>query len=404
MGIRSRVTEFFAREGSISNAVLPDYSTTLSHMFGGGVSSAGVRVTDEAVIGLPAVYAAVRLISSSVAQLPLKLMQHTANGAEVVRGSPLYDLLVTAPNGHQTGYEFLQQMQAWLTIRHNAYALIERQPGGPIRRLLPVHPSFVKTVVDENTDTVHYEVRREGGEVAVYPQESMLHLRGYSDDGFSGLSPVSILRDALGANIAAEKYTHHLLSGGTHLPGYFVAQGVPAEMLPEIRSELAQYRGPERAGETPIFGGVMEWHKIGMTAQEAQILDTRRFQLEDVARMFTIPPHMLGDQTKSSYSSLEQQQQEFVDFCLGPSLANWEARLNVALLSLAERRRGMFWHFERGALVRGDITARFAAHRSAIMAGWLTRNEAREKEDLLALPGLDVPLEPLNMVPAGERR
>ena len=382
-----------------------DISTSyeLSQYLRGHDSAAGVEVSDRAVLGLPAAYAAIRAVSEVVAMLPLRLLRQDSNGKVMpAREHRLYRLMADAPNNYQTSTEFISLMQARLCVRHNAFALIESR-GTVIERLMPVHPQFVQVNGDTRTGVVTYDLWDENGKIEKgIPASKMLHIRGFSDSGFIGWGVSDLLRDAIGAAIATERYTQRVMANGAHIPGYLKGANLTPEQARKIVDQMAEYRGANNAGKLPLFPGEIEWVKMGMTAVEAEILGTKKLMIEDVARMFRVPPHIIGEQSKISYASQEQSSREFLDYSIVPWLTRWEQRLGYSLLTPSERRNGYFWHFETGALVRANLVDRYAAYQSGIQSGWLTRNEARAKEDLPSLPGLDEPLTPLNMVEEGE--
>ena len=378
-------------------------SYELSQYLRGQDSAAGVEVSDRAVLGLPAAYAAIRAVSEVVAMLPLRLLRQDSSGkVSQAREHPLYRLVSDAPNNYQTSTEFISLMQARLCVRHNAFALIESR-GAAIERLMPIHPQFVQVNGDPRTGIVTYDLWDENGTLEKgIPASKMLHIRGFSDSGFIGWGVTELLKDAVGGAIATERYAQRVMANGAHIPGFLKASGLTPAQSDRIAEQMEGYRGANNAGKLVLFPGATEWVKMGMTAVEAEILGTKKMMIEDVARMFRVPPHIIGEQSKISYASQEQSSREFLDYSIVPWLTRWEQRLGYSLLTPSERRNGYFWHFETGALVRANLVDRYAAYQSGIQSGWLTRNEARAKEDLPGLPGLDNPLTPLNMVEEGE--
>ena len=366
-------------------------------------SAAGVAVNDGTILGLPAAYSAVRLISETVGSLPLKLMQRHPNGsAEPARDSPLYDLLTGAANNYQSANEFITLMQGRLCIRHNAFAFIERR-GARIVRLMPVHPASVSMRADERTGLVLYDVSAPDGWVERnIPASRMLHIRGFSDSGFMGWGPASILKDAMGGAIAAERYTQRVMANGAHINGFLrVPMHLTDEQVQQFERMLDSYRGADNAGRLPFFygeggGGSVEYVKMGMTAREAEILGTRRLLIEDVARMFRVPPHLIGHMDQMTRSNMETQGAEFLTYSLQPWLTRWEQRLDRSILTPADRRRGFFYRFETGALVRANLQERYTAYHQALQ-GWMSPNEVRRLEDLPMVAGGDDVYRPLNM-------
>ena len=372
----------------------------------GHMSSAGVQITDQSMLGLPSAYAAVRAISEVVGQLPLELMRRVPNGGiEPARDHHLYFLFADSPNNYQTPSEFVRLMQARLCIRHNTYAFIEKSRG-KITRLMPINPLHVQIRAEERTGMSVYDVSApEGWNEKDIPASRILHIRGFTDNGFLGWGPTHVLRDALGSAVAAERYSQRVLANGAHIPGFFRAPNLRENTREIVERQMAEFRGVDNAGKSPIFPGSVEWVKMGMTAQEAEILGTRKLLISDMARMFRVPPHIIGDMEHATYSNIYHQSREFLDYSVVHWLNNWEQRLGFSLLTPAERRPDrngsyLFFKFNMDQLLRGHVADRYEGYQKAIQSGWMTRNEVRAKEDMPHLPGLDEPLVQVNMAPS----
>ena len=188
---------------------------------------------------------------------------------------------------------------------------------------------------------------------------------------------------------------------GIHTSGVFSAPGMTPDRQKIFSEELNRVRGVDQAGRHIILPGVVSWVKMGMTMEEAQILGTKELLLTDMARIFRIPPHMLADLSRATYSNIEEQAREFLDYTISYWTVGWTQRLAKAVLTPSERKRGYFFRFDSDALRQANFAQRYAGYQSSIQSGWQTRNEVRAKEGLPALDGLDEPLRPLNMAPEG---
>ena len=362
----------------------------------GSASAAGVDVTDGTMMGLPAVYACVRAQAEVIAQMPIKLMRRLPEGgATTERDHPLHELIATRPNNYQTHFEFVRLMQARLAIRHNAFAKIEGNASQSMR-LLPVHPGLVSVRGDERTGNVAYDIHWPDGVERDIPAPRMLHIRGFSDSGFLGWAPSVVLKDALGAAISVDRYGQRMMARGLHIQGFLRTAGLSRQQEQNLERELAESSGPNNAGGVKVLGGTSEWIKMGMTAREAEMLGTRRLMVEDVARMFRMPPHVIGHMDQMTRSNMEEQNREFLDYSIMPWIIAWQERLSFSLLQPSERRAGLFFRFEVGGLLRANFRDRFEAYARAF---WMTPNEIRSLEDMPRMEGLDDIRLPLNMEP-----
>ena len=366
---------------------------------GGGVTKSGERVTP--VTALEWVFDAVQVRSQTLAALPLKLFRVKANGDKVPAvGHPLYGLLHDQPHPDLTSYEARNMLNAHLDLRGNAYAQIVRNRGGRIIRLVPIHPDRVqvKRVANYNSEglrPIYYEVTNEAfGGVARLTDFDILHLRGYTTDGVCGISPVRIKAETIGAAIAANTHASALFANGARPAGVLEH---PAKLgdpgMENLRkSWQATHGGAQNSGKIAILEEGMKFHEVGLSNEDAQLLESRKYSRTEIAAMYRVPPHMLGDLERATFSNIEQQSIEFVVHCMLPIVKNWEQRLNVSLLSEDERTE-YFFAFNLAGLLRGDMKSRYEAYRVGLgragEPGWLTQNDIRESEDMNRIPGGD---------------
>ena len=372
--------------------------------FGGPMTSTGIRVNADNAMRLTAVYSAVRILAETIATLPLIVYRRTDNdGKERATDYFLYPLLHDQPNEEQTSVEFREMLQGHLALRGNAYAQIDRKMGRPAR-LVPLHPDRVE-VRREKGELVYkvnpangpaYILRRSAGEI--------MHLRGLSSDGVTGLNPIELFREAMGLGLAYEEYSGRLFSNGANINGVLeTPQAMSDEALKRFRKLWQEsYGGVGNAGKTAILEQGMKWQAIGIAPKDAEFIVSRKFQVTEIARIFRVPPHMLADLERSTFSNIEHQSLEFVRDTIRPWLVRWEQALTRDLIP-PEDRNEYFVEFLIEGLLRGDFKTRYDAYAIGRNNGWLSANDIRRMENMNPLPPEqgDVYLIPLNMVPAG---
>lgn len=366
-------------------------------MFGAVPSKAGQMVTPLTAMQCAAVYACVRVLAESMAQLPLAVYKRRADGgADEAPEHPLYPLLHDAPNGFQTSFEWREMQMGHVALRGNAYCVISRTVKG-VAELLPLHPDRVR--VTQLPDwSLRYDVT---GIAEPLRQSDILHLHGLSSTGVYGLSPIAQARETIGLALAAEDHGSRLFANGAEPSGVLSHPG-PGKLSDDARKNLKEswqraHSGPNKHGTALLEEG-LTWTKLAVTNKDAQFLETRQYQRAEIASLFRIPPHLIGDLTRATFSNIEQQSLEFVIHTLMPWVKRWEQRLSRQLLSDVDRRT-YFVRFKVDGLLRGDIAGRYAAYAIAITNGWLNRNEVRALEGLNRADGLDEYLKPLNMTP-----
>lgn len=365
------------------------------------LAASGARVTPDSSMRLTVVYRCVNLLAATVAKLPLKLLN--AEDSTPAREHPVYRVLARRPNRWQTPYQFRAMSMAHMLLRGNAYAQMVFDPAGRVVELIPLHPDKV-TIETLDSGDWRYKVNRDGRPDAILLRDEMLHLKGLSTDGIAGISPIQAQRDPLGAAMSAQDHASKVFKNGAKLGGQWVeipGKFQDAEKRREyIREWNAQYSG-NNAGLTPIMENGAKLHPLGMTNADAQWIETRRYDDVALCRIFGVPPHKIGILDRATYSNMEEQNIEFFEEVHGIA-SNLEQLLQMQLLTEDEEDR-LYVQFELKGVLRADSGTRGKFYHDAIQDGWMTRNEVREREDMQPLDGLDKPLEPLNMTPAGSR-
>ncbi len=367
----------------------------------GTVSASGARVSPDSAMRLSVVFACVRVLSESVAKIPMRLMRGIN---ERVTDHPLSLLVARRPNRWQTAFEFREMLQAHLSLRSNAYAQIVYGAGGVVRELVPLHPDRV-TVEQIGDLAVRYVVTDWQGRQRVLVMGEVLHIRQLPMDGFSGLSTAAMQREPLGSALSAQDFSGRFFRNGARhggmwieMPGKFEDDAARAK----FRAAWSASLSGSNAYSTPIMDRGMKLHELGMTNQDAQFIESRKYSDSDICRMFLVPPHMVGILDRATNNNIEQQSAEFYQDTLMGLFRRWEEAFEVQLLTDEEAAELRF-QFDVKQLMRANSEARSNYLHNAIGDGWLTRNEARLEEGYEPLPGLDEPLRPLNMGPGGAR-
>lgn len=331
-----------------------------------------------------AVYSCIRIIAEDIAKLPLLLFRRTKNGKERATDHPLYSLLHDAPNDWQTSYEWREMMAGHLELRGNAYCWIVRV-GNEIRELIPIHPDHVEVKQDDRY-RVTYKVQKHSREVT---SRDILHLRGLSSDGFSGMSTLTAAREAVGLAIATERHGARLFANGAKASGIATHQGTLSDPAADrLKKSIEDSISGDNLHRVLLLEEGLQWTQLSMTSEDSQFIETRKFQLSEIARFWRIPPHKIGDLERATFSNIEHQDIEYGKDSLLPRLTRMEQRYNLGLLAQLERKEFFFGHL-MDAQLRGDTKTRYEAYDRAIRAGFMSPNEAREKENWNTVDGLD---------------
>lgn len=370
--------------------------------YGGAASSAGIRVTPDRALQVSAVYSCVLVLAQSVAQLPVHLYRRQGRAKEQITEHYLVPLMQGQPNEWMTAYEFKQLAMFHLLLRGNSYWLKSRGTNGRIRELLPIHPDRVVGIDQDPAYRIFYKVKRSEDQTDTIPASAILHLKGLSQDGLRGLSPLENAREMLGLTIAAEEHGSTLFKQGARLGGILSHPGkLSKEAADRLQESFdAKYSSVANAHKTAGLGEGVKWEKIGVTAEDSQFLETRQFQREQIAGFFRVPASFINDLTRATFSNVEHLALQFVVHTLMPWLVNLEQCFQRDLLTDPEKLDHYF-RFNVDGLLRGDITSRAQAMNTAINGGWLNPNEARELEDRNPYEGGDNFRMPVNVQPAG---
>lgn len=381
----------------------PD-AVLLEALSGGHTTAAGITVTPESAMRLSTVSACVRLISESIASLPLHVYQRTGPATRrKVTDSPVYRLLHDEPNAIMTAFVFRETLAAHVLVWGNAYALILRNRSGQPTELLPVHPNTVRVMKSPASGELVYELTMDGKTFRVN-QADILHIPGLAFDGISGMSPIKYAAQSIGLAIAAERYGAAFFGNGSIPAGVLeIAGALPADKQRELAAAWsAAYGGAGNGGKTAVLVNGAKFSRVSISPNEAQFLETRKLQVSEIARWYRVPPHMIGDLERATFSNIEHQALEFVTHTLRPWLVRFEQEINRKLFpsSTDGRPNDTYAEFNVDGLLRGDIKARGDYYVRGRQWGWLSANDIRAKENMEPIDGGDKYLAPLNMVNA----
>ena len=387
------------------SSTAPDWGTLeryLSWAVGNGTSASGVVVSPQTAMQSAAVYSSVKVLAESIGMLPLNLYRKEANNARTLLSDhPLHVLCHDQPNEWMTSVEFWEMMVISLNLRGNAYAYINRNRSGQVVELLPLQPDMVQ--VEMSTDfRLEYRVSMPDGAFKRLSVGEIFHIRGLTLNGWLGISPIAYARESIGLALATERFGGQLFKNGAKMGGVLEHPGkLSKESYERIKTSFDEAHSGDNAHKTALLEEGMKFARISLSANDSQFLETRKYQRSEIAAIFRVPPHMIGDLERATFSNIEQQSLEFVNYSLMPWLVRIEKAIKRDLMTPAERQT-MTAKFNVSGLLRGDASARSALYHNGILDGWMTRNEARAAESELGIvlspiDGLDLPLIPLNM-------
>lgn len=362
-----------------------------SFMF--GRSAAGQAVNERSAMQMSAVYACVRILAESIASLPLHFYQYNdAGGKEKAVNHPLYWLLHDEPNPEMSSFSFRETLMTHLLLWGNAYAQIIRNGRGDVIALFPLMPDRM-TVDRDARGRIYYEYTRSDSDAntlgkkssVILSPEDVFHIPGLGFDGLVGYSPIAMAKQAIGMGLACDEYGAAFYQNGAQPGGVLEHPNVVKDPKRVRESWNAIYQGSRNAHRIAVLEEGMTYKPITISPEQAQFLETRKFQIDEIARIFRVPPHMIGDLEKSSFSNIEQQSLEFVKYTLAPWISRWEQAIQRSLLLMSERTR-YFARFNVEGLLRGDYQSRMNGYAVARQNGWMSANDIRELESLDMIP------------------
>lgn len=382
-----------------------------SYSFFMGTSTSGKRVNERSAMQMTAVYSCVRILSEAIASLPLNVYRYNEEGGkEKAYDHPLFRLLHDEPNPEMTSFIFRETLMTHLLLWGNAYAQIIRNGKGEVIALYPLMPDRMSVDRDEKGHLYYRYTKSsddaptmEGSTVVLDPSD-VLHVPGLGFDGLVGYSPIAMAKNAIGLAIAAEEYGSKFYANGASPSAVLEHPGTLKDPGKVRDSWNAAFGGSSNSHKVAVLEEGLKYTPISISPNEAQFLETRKFQINEIARIFRVPPHMVGDLEKSSFSNIEQQSLEFVKYTLDPWVIRWEQALFRALLN-EEEKKDYFFKLNVEGLLRGDYASRMNGYATARQNGWMSANDIRELEDLDRIPtelGGDLYLVNGNMMPLND--
>lgn len=387
MGIKSLFGFGQARDKPVDKAADAGYSFLF------GRTTSGRPVNERTAMQTTAVYACVRILAEAVASLPLHVYEYQDDGGKkLVHDHPLYYLLHDEPNPEMTSFVFRETLMSHLLIWGNAYAQIIRDGAGRVLGLYPLLPDKMEVQRDDKGN-IYYVYSRNSDENPTFKEygniklkaEDVLHIPGLGFDGLIGYSPIAMAKNAVGMTLACEEYGASFFANGANPGGVLEHPGVLKDPSKVRESWNSVYRGVSNAHKIAVLEEGMKYQQIGIPPEEAQFLETRKFQINEIARLYRIPPHMVGDLDKSSFSNIEQQSLEFVKYTLEPWVIRWEQSLQRSLLLPGEKGK-YFIKLNVDGLLRGDYQSRMNGYAVGRQNGWFSANDIREMENMNPIP------------------
>lgn len=362
----------------------------------GPPATSGIVVNPSTAMQNAAVIACVKVLAESLAQLPLETYKKNleTNTKELDYKNPVYYILKCKPNNFMTKFEWIEVMMYHLCLRGNSYNLIIPGKLGARNQFIPLNPDNMNPKLNEDY-SITYEYTKMGGKIEQYRQDEILHVKALSDNGLKGINPIEMYKNIIGTALATEMYAARFFKNDAKPGGVLQHPGTlgPDAAKTLRRTWMQQHGGVDNAHNIAILEEGMTFNPVGMTNQDAQFLESRRFGLADIARIFRVPQHMIGELERSTNNNITQQSEDFVINTLGP----WGVRIENAINITLFEDESNYVKFNFNHLLRGDMFTRFRSHALALQNAFMTKNEVRDVEDLNPLPGGDILQEPFKV-------
>ncbi|WP_163526622.1 phage portal protein [Halobacillus ihumii] len=368
------------------SSTLSSPSEWLSGMFGGTRTNSGVSINEENAMNSTAVYAAQKVIFETIASLPLFMYERKEVGKGKAIDHKLHSLLHDQPNEEMSAFTFRELMQHHLLTWGNAFAEKEIDGAGRTIALWPLNPA--QTIVERNprSKQLEYTTMTPDGKSFKLPRHRVFHIPGLGD-GIVGKSPIRMHREAIGLAKATEEFGARFFGEGATPGGIIEYPGqLDDEQFKRFKEDTREaHSGLSKSHKLMILEQGLKYHQVGIPPEDAQFLETRKFQTTEISRIYRVPPHMIGDLEKATFSNIEHQGIEFVVHTIRPWLVRWEQAIKMQLIRPEEKKK-YFAEFLVDGLLRGDIKSRYEAYAIARQNGWLNADEIRDKENQNPLP------------------
>ena len=365
----------------------------------------GTVVNENRIMGLAAHFACVRLISSTLASLPVHVYERASGGRKnITREHPVSALLSNAPNSEMTSFSMIEAMQAQILNRGKAFAEINFDKKGDVCEIWPIAPGLVEPKRKDKHGPIMYHFSSSD---VILPAWKILHVPGLGFDGINSFSPIQLFRQTFGLSLASEEYGARFFGQGTNVgavikyPNSVKDDAAWERLKTSIREG---FTGLGKSHNVMVLEDGAEFEKLGMPLEDAQFIESRKFSATEIARIHGVPPHLIGDLEKATFSNIEEQGVEAVTYLFRPWVIRWEKVLNSKLFISAEEKERFFIKFELDGLLRGNMKSRNEAYSIGLQNGFLNVDEVRDKEDMNPLPNGQgqVYRFPLNLAEAGK--
>lgn len=358
-----------------------------------GASTSNKRVSEKTAMQLTAVYACIKVLSESVAQLPLHLYINTDEKGKRLKATehPLYFLLHDEPNPEMSSFVFREVMMTHLLVWGNAYAQIIRNGKNEVTALYPLMADRItvsrndKGLIEYQYTTSNIESGKGGGKTVTLPADQVFHLPAMGFDGLVGYSPLAMAKNAVGTAIACEEYGSKFFTNAAAPSGVLEHPGTLKNPDKLRESWNALYRGSANSSKVAVLEEGMTYKPISITPEQVQFLETRKFQTGEIARIYRVPGHMIGDLEWTTYANIEQQSLEFVKYTLDPWLVRWEQEIKRKLLT-GDEKKNYYAKFNVDGLLRGDYASRMQGYALGRQNGWYSANDIRNYENMELIP------------------
>lgn len=372
------LTRLFQTRASPKNSY---WGSAINFFF--GASSSGKAVNEKTALQTTAVYACVRILAETIASLPLHTYRYSPSGKEKAETHPLYYLLHSEPNPEMTSFVFRETLMGHLLLWGNAYAQIIRNGRGTILSLYPLLPN--KMLVNRTDQGILYYQYEKDGQTYFLANRDVLHIPGLGFDGLIGYSPIGMAKNAIGMAIATEEFGAKFFANGANPGGVLEHPGVVKDPARVRDSWNAVYQGSSNAHRVAVLEEGMKFQSIGIPPEQAQFLETRKFQIEEICRIFRVPPHLVASLDRATFSNIEHQSISFIDNTIIPWVSRIEQSMQRALFSEADKRT-FFVKFNLNGRLRGDAAARAAFYQTMRQNGIMSANDIRELEEMNQIP------------------
>lgn len=364
----------------------------------------GIQVNNESAMTLSAVYACIYVLSSSLAQLPLHVMRKQGGQIEAAKDHPAYWLLHEEPNAWQTSYKWRETSQGHVLGWGNSYTEVVRDARGGLREL-KIHRPWDVQLVKNGSRWVYAVTDPDNGRARAVQMGDMIHVRALGTDGRTGKSLIRQHAETIGMGLATQRYGKDFFAGGGRPTGIVTVKNqLQKDSWDRLKSAWNSAIGRLKSAEnkTLMLPADLDYKSITIPPEDAQFLDTRKFNRSEIAGLFNVPAHMINDLDKATFSNISEQAIQFVRHTMMPWVVNWEQEINRRVFTRTERAAGYYVKFNLTGLLRGTAKERAELYHYGITDGWMDRNEARELEDMNPRDGLDEMLISVNASKASD--